>query len=290
MRHSMGIRLATLLAFCLIAPLALISSATANDQDLTAPHFKKIVVIFLENVGYEATIKQPFFKTLASRGALLTQFYAETHPSQPNYIAFVSGTTAGVAGDERVDLPRKHLGDLLEAKGLTWKNYAEAFPSPCFKGERAGTYARKHVPFISFTNVNSNPQRCANVLSANSFASDAKAGRLPTFSFYTPDMKNDGHDTGIAYAAKAMERTFGPLLADQNLMNTTLFVFTFDEDDRSEGNRIYTAMVGAGIQPGSTSNTHYDHYDLLRTIEDEYGLGTLGQKDQSAEAITGIWQ
>ena len=262
------------------------SFANLNERK----HFDRVVVVFLENQGYAAAVAQPFFKDLITRGALLSNFYAETHPSQPNYIAFAAGTTRDVVGDANVDLSHRHLGDLLEDKGLTWKNYAEAFPSPCFKGRVSRTYARKHVPFISFTNVNTNPERCKNIVSASTFIPDVVGGQLPHFSFYTPDMNNDGHDTGIAYAAKAMEKTFGPLLADQNLLKSTLFVFTFDEDDGSNSNRIFTAFIGAGVRPGSVSNQRYSHYDLLRTIEDEFDLGTLTQNDLSASAIDGIWQ
>lgn len=261
-----------------------------EETEAVKKHFDKVVVIFLENEDYGAALQQPFFKKLLSKGALLTNFFAEQHPSQPNYIAFVSGSTAGVVGDENVDLSRLHIGDLLEKKGLTWKNYAEGLPSPCFLGAKSGAYVRKHVPFMSFTNVSRNPNRCARVVPASTFVKDAKTGALPTFSFYSPDMNNDGHDTGVAYAAKAMERTFGPLIADPVVMRNTLFVFTFDEDDRFHSNHIFTLMVGAGITPGASSGKRYDHYDLLRTIEDEFGLGTLGQHDVSAQPITGIWK
>ncbi len=271
--------------------LKMIAQSSTSFADVTErKHFDRVVVVFLENQGYAAAVAQPFFKGLITRGALLSNFYAETHPSQPNYIAFASGTTVGVNGDANVDLPRRHLGDLLEEKGLTWKNYAEAFPSPCFKGRVSRTYARKHVPFISFTNVSSNPERCKNIVSASTFIADVRSGRLPHFSFYTPDMNNDGHDTGVAYAGRAMEKTFGPLLADQNLLSSTLFIFTFDEDDGSNSNRIFTAFIGAGVRAGSESNQRYSHYDLLRTIEDEFDLGTLHQNDQTASSIDGIWQ
>ena len=261
-----------------------------DDELLLGKRFGNVVVVFLENDDYDAALQQPFFKSLVPKGALLTNFFAETHPSQPNYIAFISGSTAGVSGDSNVDLNRGHVGDLLEKNGLGWRNYVEAMPSKCFLGATSKTYARKHVPFISFTNVSRNPARCGQIVSASSFVSDAKAGALPAFSFYSPDLNNDGHDTGVAYAAKAMEKTFGPLLADANVMSNTLFVFTFDEDDRAHGNHIFTLLIGSGVKPGATSNTRYDHYDLLRTIEDEFAIGTLGLQDATAHAISGVWQ
>jgi acid phosphatase len=110
------------------------------------------MVVVLENTNYEDAIEQPFSASLIKRGELLTNFAAEAHPSQPNYIALVSGSIRGVTSDANVDLDQRHLGDLLEAKGLQWKVYAEGYPGGCYLGAHTGTYVRKHVPFLSFKN------------------------------------------------------------------------------------------------------------------------------------------
>ena len=74
-------------------------------------------------------------------------------------------------------------------------------------------------------------------------------------------------------------------------MKDMLLVITFDEDDKSTtSNHIYTALYGDSVQPGSVSADTYTHYSLLRTIEDTFGLGTLGQNDNSASPVTGIWR
>ena len=68
-------------------------------------------------------------------------------------------------------------------------------------------------------------------------------------------------------------------------------VVSFDEDDKSTStNRIYTAFYGNMVTPGSTSNMSYNHSSLLRTIEDNFALGNLGQNDASASPITGVWR
>lgn len=91
----------------------------------------KIVVIVLENTNYEMARAQPFFSELAQKGALLTQYFAITRPSQPNYLALVSGSTFGVDNsNQRID--SLHLGDILEQRNRTWKTYAENFPGNCF--------------------------------------------------------------------------------------------------------------------------------------------------------------
>lgn len=71
---------------------------------------------------------------------------------------------------------------------------------------------RKHVPFLSFTNVQQNPQRCANIMDDSGFSSDIASGNLPDFSLFVPDIKNYGHDTGVAYADKWLSAYFGPLM------------------------------------------------------------------------------
>ena len=96
------------------------------------PHFKKVMIVVLENADYDEALRQPFLKQLSQEGAAFTQFYAETHPSQPNYIAMISGSTQGVFSDGNVDLDAQHVGDLLEAAGKSWKVYAEDFPGAWF--------------------------------------------------------------------------------------------------------------------------------------------------------------
>src|SRR4051812_44209837 len=90
--------------------------------------FKKVFIIVLENADYDRALKQPFLHQLSKQGALLTNYFAITHPSQPNYIALISGSTFGINSDKDVNLTGNHIGDLLEAKGLNWKVYAEGYP------------------------------------------------------------------------------------------------------------------------------------------------------------------
>src|SRR5262249_29701624 len=134
-------------AAALLFPEMGVSAGSASDG------FRKIMVVVLENTDYDDAIEQPFLASLVKRGLLLTHFTAVAHPSQPNYIAMVAGSSFGVRSDGNVDLDQRHIGDLLEAKGLQWKVYAEGYPGGCFLGARAGSYVRKHVPFLSFKSV-----------------------------------------------------------------------------------------------------------------------------------------
>jgi hypothetical protein len=250
-----------------------------------------VVVVVLENTDYDDTVHQPFFSQLIRKGALLTHYWGIARPSQPNYIALVSGELPPLTNDN-LSLDRTHLGDLLEAAGKTWKNYAEGFPGDCFLEPSRGAYVRKHVPFLSFSNIQNDPERCRRIVEGAEFQSDLKGRSLPDFSLYTPDLNNDGHDTSIAFADGWLSQFFQPILDEPSLLETTLFVVTFDEGGlgRSSANHFATVFLGAGVVPGSRSEEFYDHFNLLKTLEVIFGLPSLGRIDQNSDPIEGIWR
>jgi phospholipase C len=249
------------------------------------------MLVILENADYDAARAQPFLAQLARAGGVLRQSFAVAHPSQPNYLALTAGNTFGVDSNAPITLDVPHIGDLLEAKGRTWKVYAEGYPGRCFLGPRAGTYVRKHVPFLSFKNVQTNPARCGRIVDAAVLATDVRQGTLPDYAVYVPDVTHDGHDRGVTAADQWLSETFGPLLSDPRFAENMVFIVTFDEGRGWwRRNHVYTVVYGDRVIPGSVSDTRYDHYDLLRTIEEIFGLGTLGQHDSKASAITGVWK
>lgn len=251
---------------------------------------QRVMVVVLENEDATRADQQPFLAELAARGASLRNYHALTHPSQPNYIALVGGSTYGVDHDGLVTIPAPHLGDLLDARGLSWKVYAENYPGGCFLGATFGPYARKHVPFLDFANVQSDPERCARiVVEAGQLDDDVRNETLPRFSLYVPNLKNDGHDTGVAFADTWLRKRFEPLLADERFRTGMLFIVVFDEGRPSGPNQVYCSLSGAGVRPGAVSDQPYDHYSLLRTIEEIFAAGTLGRHDATAAAITDVF-
>jgi len=260
----------------------------AHAQAEKIPPFKKVVLVLFENEDIGEPLSQPFFSKLAKEGALLTNYRAIAHPSQPNYIALTSGDTQGVEDDRNHDLDVRHLGNLLEEKGKTWKSYAENYPGGCFSGAKNGLYMRKHAPFISYTNV-ATTQRCANIVEASQFEKDVKNNSLPNFSFYTPNMDDDVHDTNIAFGEAWFKKKFEPLLKLPGFKDVLLIV-TFDENDGRDLNVVYTVLYGRGIKPGTVSRQLYTHYSLLHTIETGFALGDLGKKDAHASVISDVWQ
>lgn len=289
--------------------------ATRAAQRARARHFDRIVIIVLENTDYERAMQDPNLTALASQGASFTNFHALFHPSYPNYLAMIAGTDYGIhrrgsfLGDKQINFPNdsehKTIADRLIAAGLEFKQYAEELPEgPCpwnlsgfHLADKRGDYVRRHVPFLSFREVQE--KYCDHVIrvdsskSDNFFVQDAKKG-LVAYSFYTPNMNHDGHDTTAAVAGawvkNFLDRTFPP-----NLRKGTLVIVTFDESGGNEDNRIFTVFLGDMVKDANQQDPkalarRYTHYSVLRTIEDNFGLEPLTANDREAPPITDIWK
>ena len=249
-----------------------------------------VFIVILENEDPGVADDQPFFSRLAAHGARLDRYYSITHPSQPNYIALTAGTTWSTT-NAIVTLDVAHIGDLLEKAGRTWRVYAENYPGNCWLGTNTPDhlYVRRHVPFISFENVQKNPERCnSSIVNATQLDADIAAGSLPSYAMYIPNNRHNGHDTSASYADAWLESRFAPLLRDIRFTRNTLFIVTYDESAPANPNlRVATVLWGAGVIPG-VSMRRYDHYSLLRTVEELFGTGTLGQRDARAEPIADV--
>ena len=250
--------------------------------------FDRAIIVIFENTNYLAAMKQPFFKQLADEGANFSNFLAVAHPSQGNYIALTSGSLNGVSGDGTYNIDVSNVVDLLEAKGLTWKVYAEDYPGKCFTGSQ-GNYVRKHNPFISYADIQKNPARCANIVNADQFAIDSTQGTLADYVFYIPNLKNDGHDTGVTYADKWYSSKFSAYIGDAKFMENTVLISTFDESGLSSKNQIYTSIVGPAVVAKDFPDS-LGICSLLKLIEENWSLGNLGKSDASAAAIPNIWR
>ncbi len=155
----------------------------------------------------------PTFNSYARRYASLTRYYAVTHPSLPNYIALVSGSTRGIKSNcTRCTVNAPNLADTLEASGKTWKSYAEGLPSRGFLGGSSGRYAKKHNPFAYFRSIAGNADRRDRIVPLRELAPDLRAGRLPDFAFVVPDLCNSMHDCSVAVGDSWLRRTVTPLL------------------------------------------------------------------------------
>jgi hypothetical protein len=266
---------------CMIIACSVVNAETKHPH-VSPLKFERILVVILENQEFWISNLNAELSSLTKKGTLLTNHKATTHPSQPNYISIVAGDTMGVKSNSNYDVEGRNLVDLLEEKGISWKTYQEDYPGNCFDGGKSDRYRRKHNPFISFNNVRNNKERCAKIVNSDELWKDLEGNNLPQFSFYTPDMDNSGHDTGIIHAGKWTHKFVHKLLKYNQIINGTLVVLTFDEGLLIGPNKIYTLLIGPSVPEDVMDDTSYTHYSLLKTVEGNFGLGSLGRHDEKA--------
>ncbi|KZT65202.1 hypothetical protein DAEQUDRAFT_541675 [Daedalea quercina L-15889] len=263
--------------------------------------FDRFVQIWFENTDFETAASSPTFQNLSQQGVLFTSYYAMTHPSEPNYIAVAGGDFFGNAVDDFRAIPMNisSIVDLLEQKNISWASYQESMPYDGFTGYNytsfdyiAGSgdytyYVRKHNPLIIFDSVSNVTDRALRIRNFNDFARDVNASAIPQWSFITPNLVNDGHDTDIDFVSQWIQFWLNPILADTRFNdNRTIILLTFDETETySINNRIWTLALGGGLPAqlkNTTDDTFYTHYSCLSTVEANWGLGSLGRGDTNA--------
>jgi hypothetical protein len=180
-------------------------------------------------------------------------------------------------------------------------------------------YAARHNPFVYFHSIIDFPTCQTNDVDLSQLAPDLRsADTTPNYAFITPDLCNDGHDKpcvdgapgGMEQANGFLKGLIPQILASPAYQDHGLLIVTFDEakggtspsDDGSAccaeptgpntpapgaltggrgGGRIGAVMVSNCIQPGTVSTDPYNHYSLLRSVEDNFGLSHLGYAAQA---------
>jgi hypothetical protein len=157
----------------------------------------------------------------------------------------------------------------------------EDLPSACSSAASAGDYVRRHDPFLYYRDVADNPAWCRLIVPTTTLATDLAAHSLPRFLWLVPNICHDMHSCGT-YTSDRYLRGIVPQLLAQLGPSGLLFV-TFDEGETNSGccgvaagGHILTLVAGPGARAGVRSMAPYDHYSLLRTIEDLWGLPRLG--------------
>ncbi|MFD5465886.1 alkaline phosphatase family protein [Kitasatospora sp. NPDC127059] len=276
-------------AVALVAASAGLWAATATTaQAAGLPTPDHIVVVVLENHAYSQVIgssSAPYLNnTLKAGGANLTQSYAITHPSEPNYYALFSGSTQGRVDDSCVTVggfQAPNLASEVLAAGKTWASYNESLPSQGSTTCSSGKYAQKHNPWFGFGNV---PVNTAKTFAQ--FPTDYTT--LPNVSFVVPNLCSDMHDCSVSTGDTWIKNNLGAY-ATWAQSHNSLLVVTFDEDNSLSGNRIPTLLYGAHVTPGSSSATTYNHYNVLRTLEDLSGASGHAGNAAGVTDVTGIW-
>ena len=258
------------------------------------PAFTHVVVVVFENeeaTSIAGNHDAPTFNALARRYATLTRYDAIGHPSLPNYLALVSGSAHGIRSNCTDCLVHgRSLADTLAAAGKTWKTYAEDLPYPGFTGGSSGRYVKKHNPFLYFRDVAGSRSRRNRVVPFPQLGHDLAHDRLPDFSLLIPNRCNDMHDCSVATGDAWLKAHVAPLLRSPQLCGGVVFV-VFDEgtSDTGGGGRIEALALGPTVRRGSRFGRATNHYGLLRTIEDAWGLPRLGFS-RKGTPIGGIWR
>jgi hypothetical protein len=283
------------------------AAAHAQSANAKSPgrHFDHVILVVMENEGTKQALADPNIAELVKSGAWFSNYHGLAHPSQPNYLALVGGSTFGIDHDHTpAPIKQRSIVSRLEEKGLSWKAYAEDYPGGCFLGSGAGKgyltpkakatelYARKHVPLLAFASIQNSRARCNRVVNAREFMRDARAGRLPNYSFYSPNMFNDGHDTSLETSTAWLRRFEESLKTTVGMHQRTLLMITWDEGggDDFRSNRVLAILIGDGVVPGRYAD-RLTHYSLLRTIEDNFGLLPVADGDANASPVPDkVWR
>ncbi len=225
---------------------------------------KHVVWIWFENHGYNQVRNIGEFKRLADTYGEATNFFAHTHPSQPNYIYATAGDQCGITSNAlstcSADNIFRQVGD------SQWRSYQESMATNCDR-TTTGPSPVKHDPARTFTNID-----CAT----NDVPLPANPSFSRKFTFVTPNMCNSAHDCSVQTASDFLA-SFTPkvLSSPEYRAGNLLYVVTFDEDEGTEGNHVYTTLVNEAAR-GKRVTTRFDFCSLLATTEDLLRVGRIG--------------
>jgi phospholipase C len=256
----------------------------------------------------------PWTNMAASTYGLATNYTGVTHPSQPNYIAATAGIQ-GADSDLNETLSVPNIVDQLESNGKTWKGYMQSY-SLCTDPLAAACgnqlYERKHNPFVTFADVQSSPARMANIVDFSQLGTDLASGNVPDYVWISPDQCHDMHgrfespvidncsfttvQALIATGDAFLSSTVSSIMSSSAWTGNSVIFIAWDESDFTGngfqgfgddsgccdalpgkgGGHVVTLVISHSNHSAVTSGIAYNHYSLLRTIQDGWQLGCLG--------------
>jgi len=246
----------------------------------TADH---VFLVVLENHSFGQVIGNPvmpYLNGLATAHSLAADYFANAHPSIPNYFMLTTGNLetfddsfSGTVGDD-------NIVRALTGAGKTWKAYIESIPSVGYLGPDAGTYLKHHNPFSYLSDVTGSSTQAANMVPFSQLSAYLNAGSLPNFVYVLPNSQDDAHDCPgggnsctddqkLAAADSWLKANIDPVINSPKFGNSVLII-TFDEsiitDVTNGGGQVMTVLVGPHVKTGFRSSTMYQHQSLLHTM------------------------
>jgi phosphatidylinositol-3-phosphatase len=277
-----------------ILVLLIIVILTGKIQSQSLPVPDHIVIAILENHSFSQIIgseEAPFINSLSadSCSALFTHYFGIEHPSQPNYLDLYSGSNQGVTNNDipaGIPFTTANLGGQLIDSAKTFVIYSEDLPYAGFNGASFDAYVRKHNPDANWmgTDTNQIPETCNQPFSAFPISDFSL---LPAVCFVVPNQNNNMHDGTIAAGDDWIYNNLNGYIEWAKSYNS-LFILTYDENDGQFGSNIVTVFTGNMVKSGEYADS-VNHFSVLRTIEDMYGLPYAGNAS-SAIPITNCWK
>lgn len=222
----------------------------------------------------------PYLNSLASGHGLAASYFADAHPSIPNYFMLTTGNLETFDDNFPGTISDDNIVRALNGSGKTWKAYIESFPSVGYTGPNVGTYLKRHNPFAYLNDVNGSATQAANMVLLSQLSADLAAGSLANFVYILPNSQDDAHDCPggaptcpdnqkLSAADNWLKANIDPLINSPNFGNSVLFI-TFDEaqttDVTNGGGQVATVVVGPHVKSAFRSSATYQHQSLLRTM------------------------
>lgn len=265
--------------FLIITGLAttLISCGSASHSVPPPTASTRVFLLLEENHSYSDVIgnsAMPYLNGLASQYGLATQYYADAHPSIPNYFMLTTGLPETLDDAFAGTISDDNIARELVKSGKTWRSYAESLPSAGYTGGDVYPYLKHHNPFAYFSDVIGTSQ-AANIVPFSQFSSDLAANSLPDFSFVVPNVLDDAHDGTLAAADQWLSTNIDSLIKSSAFQSAGVLIIVFDESQTTDlshgGGHVPFIIVGPTVKPGYRSTSLYQHQSTLRLV-----LSTLG--------------
>ena len=264
-------------------------------QGQTNPQFGHVFIVVEENASYPDVIgssSMPYFNSLANTYGLATNYYANLHPSIPNYFELTVGKTLTIDDSmtpQSFPVSDDNVVRELLAAGKTWKSYAEDLPSAGYTGGNTAKYLVRHNPLAYMTDVQNTPAQAQNLVPFSEFAADLPTANLPSYSFIVPNSCDDAHDCPLSTADAWLKTNIDPLINSPVFQKDGLLIIVFDEgntlDFTQGGGHVAAVIISPFGKPAYKSIALYQHQSVLRLMLEGLGVTKLPGDAATAPAM-----